>query len=193
MRKKGKSNRIDKTAKRSHSSDGTGDAVRGKRNAESVESSFGHGGAGAIVPRSSKEYMKQYYEKNKDKWAARQKQKRDEINAAKRKRYAEDAGTREYYKTHSKQYRKANPQRRRHVEISNRYGLTVDAYESMLQAQKNCCAICEIEFTKTPHVDHCHDSMKVRGLLCFNCNRAIGHFQDDTKIIRNAIKYLEER
>lgn len=40
-------------------------------------------------------------------------------------------------------------------------------------------------------VDHCHDTGKVRGLLCFNCNVGIGSLQDDIEMLRKAIKYLE--
>ena len=137
--------------------------------------------------------MKQYYQKNKDKWNKRRREKRDEINAAKRAKYAEDPEVQAYYKTRAKQYRVENPHRRRHAELKARYGLTPDQYDAMLVSQNNACAVCKCEFIKTPHVDHCHDSGKVRGLLCFNCNRAIGHFQNDPSIMVNAIKYLRKR
>lgn len=40
-------------------------------------------------------------------------------------------------------------------------------------------------------VDHCHDTGIVRGLLCHNCNRALGLFKDKIEVLKNAIKYLE--
>lgn len=71
------------------------------------------------------------------------------------------------------------------------YGLTREAYSQMLQRQDNKCAICHKTFTKVPHVDHCHESEKVRGLLCSGCNLGLGCFKDDPAILANAIKYLE--
>ena len=40
-------------------------------------------------------------------------------------------------------------------------------------------------------VDHCHATGTVRGLLCHNCNRALGLLHDNTEVLLNAIKYLE--
>lgn len=41
------------------------------------------------------------------------------------------------------------------------------------------------------HVDHCHETGRVRGVLCFNCNSAIGKLGDDPDIVRRAAAYLE--
>ena len=69
----------------------------------------------------------------------------------------------------------------------------------MLSAQNELCAICNGEgFLMDPShkvklvVDHCHTSGKVRGLLCHNCNRALGLLQDDIGSIQRALKYLEK-
>lgn len=66
----------------------------------------------------------------------------------------------------------------------------------MLTVQGSSCKIC---LTTEPggkglvfHVDHCHDSGKVRGLLCMACNIMLGKAQDNTETLRAAIKYLEE-
>lgn len=80
---------------------------------------------------------------------------------------------------------------REHV-LKSRYGLTMDDYYCLLQSQGNKCAICKKEATKTLDVDHCHETGKVRGLLCNNCNRGLGHFQDDKHLLRNAMEYLDD-
>ena len=68
----------------------------------------------------------------------------------------------------------------------------------MREHQDYKCAICRGEgFNMNSHiksslnVDHCHDSGVVRGLLCHNCNRALGLLQDDVGILKTAIKYIE--
>lgn len=191
MRQTGKSNRVNKATECTHTSDRAGKPVRGQRAAKGEPRSAGHGDSGEVIPGSKSEYMKAYYARNKDKWANRRRENRDAINAAKRASYAANPDIQEYYKRHAKQYRIDNPNRRRHGEIRKRYGLTPEQYQLMRDAQNDSCAVCRKKFSKTPHVDHCHDGGHVRGLLCFNCNRAIGHFQNDVTIIQNAIRYLK--
>ncbi len=62
----------------------------------------------------------------------------------------------------------------------------------MLDDQVGRCAICEIEFSDTVKyvVDHCHSTNKVRGLLCYPCNVALGMFKDQPTILERAINYL---
>ena len=72
-----------------------------------------------------------------------------------------------------------------------RYGITQEEYDKILKSQNNCCAICKIEFYKTPHIDHCHETKIVRGLLCSNCNSGIGLLGDDPRRLRAATQYLE--
>ena len=78
--------------------------------------------------------------------------------------------------------------------LKARYGMSQSDYDAMLAAQGGKCAICG---TTTPggrftpfQIDHCHDSGKVRGLLCTNCNRALGYFGDDPDRIMAAARYL---
>lgn len=77
--------------------------------------------------------------------------------------------------------------------VLRNYGLTVDQYEQMLIDHENCCAICSAPFGINPrnvHVDHCHTTGKVRGLLCPDCNRGIGLFRDSIEILTRAVNYL---
>lgn len=75
------------------------------------------------------------------------------------------------------------------------YGLGAAEYEAMLLEQNNACAICETEEWGgkhgVPHVDHCHDTKKVRGLLCDSCNAGLGRFKDRADVLRRAAAYLE--
>lgn len=77
------------------------------------------------------------------------------------------------------------------------YKLTYDEYIKLLNSQDAKCAICGSEgFKMQEHhkiklvVDHCHTTGKVRGMLCHNCNRGLGLFQDSIKNLQSATCYL---
>lgn len=74
-----------------------------------------------------------------------------------------------------------------------RYGLTEATYAQLVEAQGGLCAICGKPEKVQPNlaVDHCHVTGKVRGLLCFYCNTAIGKFGDDPEMLMRAALYLE--
>jgi hypothetical protein len=74
--------------------------------------------------------------------------------------------------------------------LKRRYGITDEAYKAMIEKQNGCCAICNAHhslFTKRLHVDHCHKTNEIRGLLCVNCNTALGHFKENGNLIQEAI------
>lgn len=71
-----------------------------------------------------------------------------------------------------------------------KYGICKWEYELLLEKQKGLCKICEQADTKRLSVDHCHKTHKIRGLLCGNCNRGLGLFKDNPRLLERAIKYL---
>jgi hypothetical protein len=74
------------------------------------------------------------------------------------------------------------------------YGLTPDTYQQLFKIQNNCCDICGNVFTRTKntHIDHCHTTNVVRGLLCHGCNTAIGLLKESPEILKSALKYLQK-
>jgi hypothetical protein len=72
-----------------------------------------------------------------------------------------------------------------------RYGITSDDYAKMFVKQNGVCAICGKKPDLKLHVDHCHKTKKVRGLLCGNCNRGLGLFKDEVESLEKAIQYLK--
>jgi hypothetical protein len=78
------------------------------------------------------------------------------------------------------------------------HGISEDIYERMLKSQGGCCAICGLlgparRGQDRLHVDHTHDKYKkIRGLLCSNCNTAIGLMKDDQKRLVRAAAYLRQ-
>jgi len=72
------------------------------------------------------------------------------------------------------------------------YSVTKEQYQLLLRTQNGVCAICRcVPGKRHLHIDHCHESGKIRGLLCGNCNRGIGYLRDDVGILRLALVYLE--
>lgn len=75
------------------------------------------------------------------------------------------------------------------------HGITPDDFQTMLQAQNNCCAICKVDKLRAGKrrfsVDHCHQTKRVRGLLCTRCNTMIGNACDDIGILQAAIAYIK--
>jgi hypothetical protein len=64
-------------------------------------------------------------------------------------------------------------------------------YADMFERQQGLCGICRMPMSR-PMLDHCHKTMIVRGLLCSNCNVALGKFKDDPKLLTRAIQYITE-
>lgn len=76
-----------------------------------------------------------------------------------------------------------------HLRLKTRYGLSAEEYSAMLARQRYACGICERPFVSTPHVDHCHITRWVRGLLCRSCNLGLGTFEDNPAFLFKAARY----
>ena len=91
--------------------------------------------------------------------------------------------------------RKASKKYHRKYWLMKQFGITPDDYDRMLKDQNSCCAICGSDKSgnrsKNFMVDHNHETGKVRGLLCYRCNQAIGAFKDNSILLRKAADYLE--
>jgi hypothetical protein len=91
-----------------------------------------------------------------------------------------------------REYRRENREAERSGHLRRTFGLTLEEYEQLLAAQGGRCAICRSEPGKISlHVDHDHETGKVRGLLCFRCNGGAGQFKEDVELLARAIDYLD--
>jgi len=84
---------------------------------------------------------------------------------------------------------------RRAVHLKHKYNMTEATYVSMIEAQEGNCAICgspDETISGNLAVDHCHETDKVRGLLCSNCNKGLGLLQDSIQVLSGAIRYLDK-
>jgi hypothetical protein len=73
------------------------------------------------------------------------------------------------------------------------FGITADDVDALIEKQGGVCAICGRTPTRLAswHVDHCHETGVVRGMLCIDCNQGIGKFHEDPQRLRDAAAYLE--
>lgn len=90
--------------------------------------------------------------------------------------------------------RDADPSKHRSYFYKRQYGMTLDDVRQMLEDQGFACAICQRELNEdTKHVDHCHKTGYVRGLLCARCNLGLGKLGDNIEGLKKALAYLEKK
>jgi hypothetical protein len=119
---------------------------------------------------SKKAYQKEYYQKNKERILAK--------------------------------YQALSTEEKKNRDLKSKYGIDVARYEEMLKEQDNKCACCGVgleelsekypnSFHKSLVVDHDHETGKVRGLLCSQCNILIG-FLEKKELVPKAYDYIEK-
>lgn len=90
-------------------------------------------------------------------------------------------------KSHTEEYE-------RERKLISRYGINLIQYEEIFNNQNGKCLICNVHSSECKRplvVDHCHETNKIRGLLCYTCNLSIGSFEDNIDFINAAIDYLK--
>jgi hypothetical protein len=152
-----------------------------------------------------------YYEKNKEKIKAQHKayiENNKESILAQRKAYRENnkesilAQKKAYYeknkeelKAWARAYYENNKEKAKSKELKRNFGISLHEYNLMFTEQKGKCACCGIhqnKLTRRFAVDHDHDTKLIRGLLCGNCNTAIGKLGDNIEGVMKALNYLEK-
>lgn len=104
-------------------------------------------------------------------------------NRNERERYANNPEWRAKVLARNRSYH--DPIKKHDQHLRRAYGITLKEHDSMLNEQHGVCAICG-EFRvnkrfKRMHVDHCHKTKKVRGILCFSCNQNLGWYETTGK------------
>jgi hypothetical protein len=143
-------------------------------------------------PERQREYMRRYYAENKERLLEQMEAWRTKNKA----RHLERA--REYHRANKdainerkRAHRVENPEHFRNLLLKRQYGMTVEAFERMRADQGGGCAVCQKD--KPLVVDHDHEDGGVRGLLCNQCNQALGLLEDDCGRFYAAIKYLRQK
>ena len=98
------------------------------------------------------------------------------------------AWRRESYRRSAKQQARSREQGMKYL-----YGIDIRQWELLFESQNGCCAGCDtaLKHERTTHVDHNHQTNKIRGLLCRYCNLTLGHAKEDVNRLRGLLKYLD--
>jgi len=91
--------------------------------------------------------------------------------------------------------RRADPEVKRQARayhLMRTFGITIEQYEAILAGQGGVCAICGRAPSESIslHVDHDHETGRIRGLLCFRCNNSLGDLDDDPALLQSALSYV---
>jgi hypothetical protein len=100
-----------------------------------------------------------------------------------------------WFQKHKEKYKKKYKESQKNSFLVKNYGISIEQYNELFLKQNGCCKICgrhQSEFKRSLAVDHCHDTKKIRGLLCHHCNQGIGAFFEDILIMERAINYIKE-
>lgn len=152
------------------------------------------------VSKAAKEKKAQYQRAYRAKNTEKVRQERREYNARNRemkRQYDKEYAAKNKEKRYrvSTEWRKNNPQKWLAIRLKHRYGITPDQMLATMKKQNHSCAICgTANFNNRGRcldVDHCHATGRVRGMLCSNCNAAIGLMKDNPSVLRAAATYLE--
>ena len=82
---------------------------------------------------------------------------------------------------------------------ARKYGMTLDEMLAYVEQHDDNCDICgqpdtthrNATWTRQLTFDHDHDTGRLRGMLCSQCNLALGRFGEDVELLRKAIDYIE--
>lgn len=106
----------------------------------------------------------------------------------------------ERVRANSRRWESINKNKRWDGKLKRTYGITLDQYNQISEQQNNVCAICKDSDEDRKHlkfkrlcIDHNHSTGEIRGLLCSECNKAIGLLNDDPELLQSAITYLTRK
>lgn len=131
-------------------------------------------------PEKRREYKKTEYARH-----------RDTVRARNKRWYERHRGSEAFL---AKRKARSNTPEVRDTRFRREYGISLAEVEAMAEAQGGVCAICkepERLGEKGLCVDHCHQTGRVRGMLCHKCNRALGLFNDTIAYLNAAATYLK--
>jgi hypothetical protein len=98
----------------------------------------------------------------------------------------------EHVRAKTAQWKERNPDKVKSSQRKRFYGLTDEAFRALGEVQGWRCAICDVDITEAPCVDHDHETGAIRNLLCRRCNSGLGMFGDSSARLSAAAAYLDK-
>lgn len=165
------------------------------------------------VRAQDREKMRRYYLRHPDRvrarsaaWRAANPGKVREINRKQKAKLGPEYGRAaankwrlahpELIRERQKAYHMRTREQVREKNLKHFYGITLAQFDEMIRSQDGRCAVCRDALDATPfskrrtHVDHCHATGRVRGILCRSCNLAAGLVRDDPEVAEGLANYL---
>lgn len=99
---------------------------------------------------------------------------------------------RQYQRGYEARNREKTQRAKRDASYRKLYGITLEEYEAMLEVQGGVCAMCGGTQERALNVDHCHETGRVRALLCTPCNGMLGNARDSIENLERGITYLRK-
>lgn len=127
-----------------------------------------------------------YKKSNRHRWADRER--------TTARRYYEE--NRDWVLSKAKQRYQLHPEKKRDEKLRRKYGISLAEWNLLFDSQGRKCAICRrdhsLGFNGSWHLDHNHQTNKIRKILCHACNTALGMVRDSVNILQKMIAYLQE-
>ena len=144
-------------------------------------------------PRCEQEKFSSAFGKDKSKKTGLSSYCLDCVNANRKIHYAKNPAKEKHKLT---EYYKFNKEKFRAYSLKALYGVSAEKYKEMQAQQGHMCQICkthESNLKRKLFADHCHETGKVRGLLCQYCNTMLGNAKDNVLVLQSAINYLANK
>lgn len=137
-----------------------------------------------INKKKRQEYMRKYQKEHPDMYRESNRKYKEKHPD----RYKEN------HRKQSQRWREKYPDQQRYSHMKSNYGLLKEEFLNIIKEQCGLCPICGKELDllskRGIHIDHVHDTGKVRGILCKNCNLLLGHAYEKISTLQSAIAYL---
>jgi hypothetical protein len=147
----------------------------------------------AMTLEERREYQRKYYAANPSRRTSPEYQKKYYTERLRLIRSTPEYKAKEAARQRKRNATPEGKAKTRAQKLRREYDITPEEWDQLFEAQGRLCAICKSSEPGCPRgwsTDHCHDTERVRGILCPRCNKGLGLFRDSVESLKTAISYL---